>query len=110
MPLRKDGSQAATTPRPDATQPAATSQLRLYNTLSRQVETITPIEPDHLRMYSCGPTVYRYIHIGNLRTFTMADWIRRASAAQGLTCHAHQEHHRCRPYAAGTSLTGARTR
>lgn len=37
-----------------------------------------------MRMYSCGPTVYRYIHIGNLRTFTMADWIRRVLTTQGL--------------------------
>ena len=58
--------------------------LRLFNTLTRQVEEIVPIEPDHVRMYSCGPTVYRFIHIGNLRTFTMADWIRRALVAQGL--------------------------
>jgi cysteinyl-tRNA synthetase len=84
MSSGKDGAQAATTPRPLSKQPAASSQLRLYNTLSRQVETITPIEPGHARMYSCGPTVYRYIHIGNLRTFTMADWIRRALTAQGL--------------------------
>src|SRR5918912_1125971 len=34
-------------------------------------------------MYSCGPTVYRYIHIGNLRTFTMADWLRRALVYAG---------------------------
>ena len=34
-------------------------------------------------MYSCGPTVYRYIHIGNLRTFTMADWIRRTFEYRG---------------------------
>jgi len=58
--------------------------LRLYNTLSRSVEPIVPLEPGHIRMYSCGPTVYRYIHVGNLRTFTMADWIRRALVAQGL--------------------------
>ena len=34
-------------------------------------------------MYSCGPTVYRYIHIGNLRTFTMADWLRRTFEYRG---------------------------
>ncbi|HEX8034709.1 MAG TPA: cysteine--tRNA ligase, partial [Ktedonobacterales bacterium] len=53
------------------------SDLRLFNTLTRRVESIEPLEPGHVRMYSCGPTVYRFIHIGNLRTFTMADWIRR---------------------------------
>nr|BBH95597.1 hypothetical protein KTA_37960 [Thermogemmatispora argillosa] len=51
--------------------------MRIYNTLTRRVEEIVPLEPGKIRMYSCGPTVYRYIHIGNLRTFTMADWLRR---------------------------------
>lgn len=52
--------------------------MRIYNTLNRRVEEIVPLEADCIRMYSCGPTVYRNIHIGNLRTFTMADWLRRA--------------------------------
>ena len=51
--------------------------MRIYNTLTRRVEEIVPLEAGKIKMYSCGPTVYRYIHIGNLRTFTMADWIRR---------------------------------
>ncbi|MGH2515904.1 MAG: cysteine--tRNA ligase, partial [Ktedonobacterales bacterium] len=58
--------------------------LRLFNTLTRTVERIVPLEPGSIRMYSCGPTVYRYIHVGNLRTFTMADWIRRALTEQGI--------------------------
>lgn len=58
--------------------------LRLFNTLTRQVEPIEPLEPGHVRMYSCGPTVYRFIHIGNLRTFTMADWIRRTLTYHSL--------------------------
>ncbi len=57
--------------------------MRIYNTLSRRVEEIIPREANTLKMYSCGPTVYRYIHIGNLRTFTMADWIRRAFEYRG---------------------------
>ncbi|HEY3992135.1 MAG TPA: cysteine--tRNA ligase, partial [Ktedonobacteraceae bacterium] len=52
--------------------------MRIYNTLNRRIEEIVPLEANHIRMYSCGPTVYRFIHIGNLRTFTMADWLRRA--------------------------------
>ena len=52
--------------------------LRLYNTLTKQVDEIQTIEPGKVRMYTCGPTVYRYAHIGNLRTYMMADWIRRA--------------------------------
>ncbi len=57
--------------------------MLLYNTLSRKKEEIQPIEAGHFKMYSCGPTVYRYIHIGNLRTFTMADWLRRTLLYQG---------------------------
>jgi cysteinyl-tRNA synthetase len=58
--------------------------MRIYNTLTRQVEEIFPIEAGKIKMYSCGPTVYRYIHIGNLRTFTMADWLRRAFEYRGF--------------------------
>src|SRR5437588_4538934 len=58
--------------------------MRIYNTLSRSIEEIVSIEPGKIKMYSCGPTVYRYIHIGNLRTFTMADWIRRDFEYRGF--------------------------
>src|SRR5947199_5075562 len=58
--------------------------MRIYNTLTRSIEEIVPIEPGRIKMYSCGPTVYRYIHIGNLRTFTMADWIRRILEYRGF--------------------------
>ena len=52
-------------------------ELRLYNTLTRTQEVFRPIEPGRVKMYTCGPTVYRFIHIGNLRSFLMADWVRR---------------------------------
>ena len=58
--------------------------LSIYNTLTKNVEEIQPIEPGKVRMYTCGPTVYRYAHIGNLRTYLMADWIRRVLQIQGL--------------------------
>ena len=58
--------------------------MNIYNTYSRATEPIVPLEPGTIRMYSCGPTVYRYIHIGNLRTFMMADWLRRALEYRGL--------------------------
>jgi len=58
--------------------------MKIYNTLTRRVEEILPIEPGKITMYSCGPTVYRYIHIGNLRTFTMADWMRRIFEYRGF--------------------------
>ena len=57
--------------------------MKIYNTLTRRVEEIHPIERGKIKMYSCGPTVYRYIHIGNLRTFIMADWIRRTFEYHG---------------------------
>jgi len=51
--------------------------LTLYNTLSRTKEDFIPIDPDEVRMYSCGPTVYNYQHIGNLRTFFFEDILLR---------------------------------
>ena len=57
--------------------------MRIFNTLSKQVEEITTLEPGVVRMYTCGPTVYRYVHIGNLRTYLMADWIRRVLECRG---------------------------
>ena len=55
--------------------------LRLYNTLTRRKEPFAPVEPGRAGIYSCGPTVYRDVHIGNLRTYLMADWLRRLLAA-----------------------------
>ncbi len=57
--------------------------LRIYNTLTKQVEEVRSIEPGLVRMYTCGPTVYRDAHIGNLRTYMMADWVRRVIEAGG---------------------------
>ncbi len=51
--------------------------LRLYNTLSGQVEEFTPLENNRVRIYTCGPTVYDYAHIGNYRTFVFQDILRR---------------------------------
>ena len=58
--------------------------LRLYNTLSKQIDLVRPIEPGVVKMYTCGPTVYRDAHIGNLRSYLMADWIRRTLELSGL--------------------------
>ena len=57
--------------------------LQIYNTLTKSVEEIKPMTPGRVTMYTCGPTVYRYAHIGNLRTYLMADWIRRILTADG---------------------------
>jgi len=51
--------------------------LSLYNTLNRRKELLTPVAKTHFTMYTCGPTVYRDAHIGNLRSYLMADWIKR---------------------------------
>ena len=51
--------------------------LRLFNTLTQHVEAFSPANGNTVRMYSCGPTVYNYAHIGNLRTFTFNDTLRR---------------------------------
>jgi cysteinyl-tRNA synthetase len=51
--------------------------LKLYNTLTNQVEEFTPLDPKQVRMYVCGPTVYDYAHIGNFRTFLFSDLLRR---------------------------------
>ena len=58
--------------------------LRLRDTLSRSVKPVQPLEAGRVRMYSCGPTVYRYAHVGNLRTFLLADLIRRALVYHGI--------------------------
>src|SRR6202795_4092035 len=57
--------------------------LRFYNTLSQQVEEFTPLHDNVVRMYTCGPTVYNFVHIGNLRTFTFQDILRRWLRARG---------------------------
>jgi cysteinyl-tRNA synthetase len=51
--------------------------VRLYNTFTRTKETLTPAGVGIVRIYSCGPTVYRYVHIGNLRTFMLPDLLCR---------------------------------
>ncbi|MCS1352513.1 cysteine--tRNA ligase [Mechercharimyces sp. CAU 1602] len=51
--------------------------IKLYNTMTRKKETFQPLEPGHVKMYVCGPTVYNYIHIGNARAFTFFDLVRR---------------------------------
>ena len=57
--------------------------LKIYNSLSRQLEEFSPLTEGHVSMYSCGPTVYDYIHIGNARTALITDIIRRYLAYKG---------------------------
>lgn len=60
-------------------------ELKLTNTLTGTKEVFTPREPNRVSMYNCGPTVYDYAHIGNLRAFLMADTLRRTLTWAGFT-------------------------
>ena len=51
--------------------------MKIYNTLTRKKEEFVPIDKDNVKMYSCGPTVYDYFHIGNARPFIVFDTMRR---------------------------------
>ena len=63
----------------------ADAPLRLFNSLTRTVEPFAPIDPGHARVYSCGPTVYNYAHLGNLRAYVFTDTLRRTLLWKGLT-------------------------
>jgi len=58
-------------------------QIRLYNTLTRKKEEFKPLKKGHVSMYHCGPTVYDYAHIGNLRSYIFADVLRRVLEYNG---------------------------
>jgi cysteinyl-tRNA synthetase len=58
--------------------------MRIYNTMTRQKEEFTPIEPGKVRLYACGPTVYNYFHIGNARAFLTFDVVRRYFEYKGM--------------------------
>lgn len=58
--------------------------LKLYNTFTKKKEEFIPINPGKVGLYSCGPTVYSHIHIGNLRAYTNADLLRRYLAYRGF--------------------------
>lgn len=58
--------------------------IRFYNTLTNEVEQFEPLEPGRVKMYSCGPTVYDFAHVGNFRSFLFADLLRRFLEASGL--------------------------
>jgi cysteinyl-tRNA synthetase len=61
--------------------------LRLYNTMSSQVEEFHPLRDNEIRMYACGPTVYDYGHIGNFRTFIAVDMLQRFLRQSGYKVH-----------------------
>ena len=61
----------------------AAPEFRLYNTLTRKIEPFTPEDGKTVRMYACGPTVYKPAHLGNFRTFLFEDLLRRVIALRG---------------------------
>ena len=50
--------------------------LKFYNTLSRELEEFKALEAPLVGLYTCGPTVYNYAHLGNLRTYLFEDWLK----------------------------------
>jgi cysteinyl-tRNA synthetase len=62
---------------------AHASPLRLFNSLTRSLETFEPVHPGEARVYSCGPTVYNYPHIGNMRAYVFADTLGRTLSYKG---------------------------
>ncbi|MEQ1498326.1 MAG: cysteine--tRNA ligase [Novosphingobium sp.] len=59
------------------------AQLKLFNSLTRQMEPFQPVHPGEARVYSCGPTVYNYQHIGNMRAYVFADTLGRVLRFKG---------------------------
>ena len=68
----------------------------LYNTLGGTRQEFIPHEEGKVKMYTCGPTVYHYAHIGNLRTYIMEDVLEKYLPLRGLRRTARDEHHRRR--------------
>ncbi len=60
-----------------------TMALRFHNTLTQQVQPFVPVDPNSVKLYTCGPTVYDYAHIGNFRTFVFYDLLRRVLHLNG---------------------------
>lgn len=64
-----------------------TMDIQFYNSLTNQTESFKPLEPGKVKMYSCGPTVYDFAHIGNFRSFLFGDLLRRFLEFTGLDVH-----------------------
>ena len=64
-------------------EPQFTPPLRLFNSLTRQTEDFAPVHPGEARVYTCGPTVYNYPHIGNMRAYVFADVLGRTLSFKG---------------------------
>ena len=64
--------------------PYSNMALKIYNTLTRKKEAFKPVKDNFVRMYTCGPTVYDYAHIGNFRAFLFEDILRRYLKFKGF--------------------------
>ena len=58
--------------------------MNIYNTLTRHIDPVTPLQPGKVGVYTCGPTVYDYLHIGNWYNYVRMDTLVRALQADGL--------------------------
>ena len=58
--------------------------MNVYNSLTRRIEELTPIADNTIRLYTCGPTVYNFAHIGNFRAYTFEDVLRRVVQFNGM--------------------------
>jgi cysteinyl-tRNA synthetase len=63
--------------------PGPTTSVRLYNSMTQRLEPLEPVEPDHVKIYVCGPTTYDHAHAGHARTFIMFDVLARFLRARG---------------------------
>lgn len=68
---------------PAAPEPEPTSTLKFHNTFSRKKEVFTPIQPDQVTFYACGPTAYEYANLGHCRRFVFADLVQRVLTCKG---------------------------
>ncbi len=59
-------------------------QIKFFNTLTRQTQLFAPMNESEVGLYTCGPTVYSYAHIGNLRTYIFEDVLRRVLEKSGF--------------------------
>ena len=85
------------------------AEIRLHNTLTGKVEPFVPQRAGEVKMYTCGPTVYDYAHIGNFRTFVFQDILRRFLKLRGFKLNHVDEFDRCgRPHHRERSGGGSR--
>ena len=71
--------------------------MYLYNSATHKKEEFVPYDPKLVKMYTCGPTVYHFAHIGNLRSYIMEDVLEKYPPLRGLSREARYEYHGCRP-------------